>query len=347
MHRPFKPTATAMILLLLANLCHPARAGTILDKVRAAGSLTCGVVSDEDDYSEADRHGNLTRLGADLCRAMAAEILGAADRARFLTLRDEPEGLRTVRDGKVDVLFGATPDPVIGQVYKVGFGPPVFIDGQGFLVSKRSGVRTVADLAGKPVCFINAAPPEQTLYDALDPHLRVPTTHFPFSERGEMEVALMNGHCDVVTGDVSWMAGIRASFGKHGGDFTVLPDTISIDPFSPAFRDDDPRWNALVSWTVWALLQAEAHGVTQANVAAMRTSGDPVARRLAGAMPWIAKALGIGDDGFAHAIAAVGNYGELYERDVGMGSTLRLPRGRNQLAVNGGLLWALPVEPLQ
>ncbi len=347
MHRPLKPAATALILLLVAALCHPARAGTILDKVRTAGSLTCGVVSDEDDYSEADRHGNLTRLGADLCRAMAAEILGAADRARFLTLRDEPEGLRAVRDGRVDILFGATPDPVIGQVYKVGFGPPVFIDGQGFLVSRRSGVRTLADLAGKPVCFINASPPEQTLYDMVDPHLRVPTTHFPFSERGEMEVALMNGHCDVVTGDISWMASIRASFGKRGSSFTVLPDTITTDPLSPAFRDGDPQWAALASWTVWALLQAEEHGVTRANVGAMRASSDPVVRRLAGSTPWIAKALGIGDDGFAHAIAAVGNYGEIYERDVGAGSPLGLPRGRSQLAVRGGLMWALPVEPLQ
>ena len=347
MHRPLKPIAAATVLLLFASLCHPAQAGTTLGKVRSAGSLTCGVVSDEDDFSEADRHGNLTRLGADLCRAMAAEILGAADRARFLTLRDEPEGLRAVHDGRVDVLFGATPNPAIGQVYRVSFGPPAFIDGQGFLVSKRSGVKTVADLAGKPVCFINASPPEQTLYDALDPYLRRPTAHFPFSERGEMEVAMMDGHCDVITGDISWMANIRAGFGKHAGAFAVLPDTVTTDPFSPAVRDDDPQWNALVGWTVWALLQAEAHGVTHANLQAMRTGNDPVARRLAGAEPWIGKALGINDDGFAHAIAAVGNYGEMYDRDVGTGSALGLPRGRNRLAEEGGLLWALPVEPLQ
>ncbi len=347
MHRSLKHAAAAVMALLLASLCHPAQAGTILDKVRSVGSLTCGVISDEDDYSEADRHGNLTRLGADLCRAMAAEILGSGDRARFLTLRDEPEGLRAVHDGRVDVLFGATPNPAIGQVYRVAFGPPAFIDGQGFLVSKRSGIKTVADLAGKPVCFINASPPEQLLYDALDPQLRASTKHFPFSERGEMEVAMMDGHCDVITGDVSWMANIRAGFGRHATDFAVLSDTISTDPLCPAFRDDDPQWNALVSWTVWALLQAEEHGVTHANIAAMRGSADPVARRLAGATPWIGKALGIGDDSFAHAITAVGNYGELFDRDVGAGSPLQLPRGRSQLAARGGLLWALPVEPLQ
>ena len=347
MHRLFKPTLAVAAALLLAGHAQFARAGTTLDKVRAAGSLTCGVVSDEDDYSEADTHGNLTALGADMCRALAAEIFADAGRARFLTLRDEPEGLRAVRDGKVDILFGATPNPVIGQVYKAAFGPPIFIDGQGFLVANRSHVRTVADLAGKLVCFISAAPPERTLYDVLDPQLRIPTAHFPFSERGEMEVAMMDGHCDAITGDISWMANIRASFGKRADAFTVLPDAITTDPVSPAFRDGDPQWAALASWTVWALLQAEAHGVTQANVAAMRTSADPVIQRLAGGMPWIGKALGISDDGFAHAIAAVGNYGEIYRRDVGDGSALHLARGRNQLALKGGTLWALPVEPLQ
>ena len=347
MHCPPKCTLAVAAALSLACLCPPAHAGTLLEKVKTAGSLTCGVVSDEDDYSEADRHGDLTKLGADFCRALAAELFEDAGRARFLTLRDEPEALRAVRDGKVDILFGATPDPVIGQIDKVAFGPPIFFDGQGFLVSKRSGVQTIAGLAGKLVCFINAAPPEQTLYDALDPHLKMPTAHFPFSERGEMEVAMMDGHCPIITGDVSWLANIRAGFRNRGDAFTLLPDTISIDPFSPAYRASDQQWAALVSWTIWALLQAEEHGVTQANVSAMRTSADPVVRRLAGATPWIGKALGISDNAFAHAIAAVGNYGEIYDRDVGSTSRLQLPRGHNRLAIDGGLMWSLPIEPLQ
>lgn len=321
--------------------------GPTLDRVHAAGTLRCGLVGDEDDYSEADRHGDLTALGADVCRALAAEILGDAGRARFLTLRDEPDGLAAVRDGKIDVLFGATPNPVIGGLDHATFGPPIFFDGQGFLVSNRSGIKAVPDLAGRHVCFINASPPEQLLTDELEPRLKTPESNFPFSERGEMEVALLDGHCDAVTGDISWMANIRAGFRERRQDFSILSGTISTDPFSPAYRDDDRQWGSVVDWTVWVLLQAEAHGVTRADVAAMRTSPDPVARRIAGATPWIASSLGLTDDAFAHAIAAVGNYGEIFDRDVGQHSALQLPRGRNRLSEQGGLMWALPIEPLQ
>lgn len=341
------PLLAAAAWLAAGQARAAAVAGSTVERVRAAGILACGLVSDEDDYSEADRHGDLTRLGADHCRALAAVLLGDAARARFVTLPDEPDGLAALRDGKVDVLFGATPNPLIGSAYHVRFASPIFYDGQGFLASPASGITSLPQLAGRHVCFINASPPEQLLYDVLDPQLRRPTVHFPYSERGEMVDAFIGNHCDAITGDVSWMANVRAGIRARGADAVLLPETISVDPLSPAVRDGDARFAALVDWTVWALLQAEAHGVTRASVAAMRTSADPVARRLAGATPWIGKALDISDEGFARAIAVVGNAAEIYERDVGQGSALALPRGRNRLATQGGLMWALPVEPLQ
>ena len=336
-----------ILAALLLGAAGPARADATLDSVRHAGTLACGVVSDEDDYSEADTHGNLSGLGADYCRALAAEIFGDAGRARFLTLRDEPSGLAALRDRKVDVLFGATPDPVVGNVYGAAFGPPVFFDGQGVLASNRSGIRTLADLGGRNVCFINAAPHERVLYDLVEPRLRTPEHRFPFSERGEMEVALLDGHCDAITGDISWMANVRAGFNKRRTEFTVLPDTVSVDPFAPAYRRGDPGWGALVDWTVWASVQAEANGVTRADLPRMRRSANPVIPPLVGTTPWIGNAVGVPDTAFAAAIAAVGNYGEIFERNVGAGSALMLPRGRSALAADGGLLWALPVEPLQ
>ncbi|MGI3779040.1 MAG: hypothetical protein ACRYGC_17255 [Janthinobacterium lividum] len=353
----------ALALLAALLLAHPAAAaarpppaasaaaapqvGATLAAVRRAGALRCGLVVDEDDYSEADTHGNLSALGADLCRALAAETLGDPKKALFLSLPDEPAGLAAVRDGRVDVLFGATPHPVVAGVYGVAFGPPVFFDGQGFLVPRDSGIVAPADLAGRNVCFINASPPERGLYDALEPRLAKPEARFPFSERGEMEAALVGGHCDAITGDVSWLANIRSAFHARIERFAVLPDTITLDPMSPAYRTGDAQWASLVDWTVWALLQAEEHGVTQANAEDMRHSTDPVVRRLTGGLPWIARSLGVGEDAFRLAVEAVGNYGEIFDRDVGKDSPLQLPRGRNALASQGGLMWALPVEPLQ
>jgi len=236
---------------------------------------------------------------------------------------------------------------VMAQVYGEAFGPPIFFDGQGFLVSKDSGIKTLDDLSKRHVCFINASPAEAVLYDELEPKLKEPEVHFPYSERGEMEVALTAGHCDAITGDVSWLANAQASFHGMTALFTILPDTVTIDPLSPVYRNADPEFASLVNWTVWVLLQAEAHGITQANAKTLHDSTDPVIRRLVGATPWIGKAFGVSDNAFLNAITAVGNYGEIYERNVGANSKLKLPRGRNALASKGGLMWALPIEPLQ
>ena len=252
-----------------------------------------------------------------------------------------------MRDKRASVLFGATPNPVIGAAFGLAYGPPIFFDGQGFLVAKDSGITSLADLGKRSVCFINAAPAERGVYDLLEPKLKQPEMRDPFSERGEMEVALLDAHCDAMTGDVSWLANAALGFRAQAGHFTILPETISLDPLSPAYRSDDLQWAALIRWTVWTLLQAEEYGITQANAAHFGPTDDPVVQRLLGTIPWIGKAFGIPDDAFRHAIEAVGNYGEIYDRDVGLHSPLNLPRGKNALASNGGLMWSLPVEALQ
>jgi general L-amino acid transport system substrate-binding protein len=141
------------------------------------------------------------------------------------------------------------------------------------------------------------------------------------------------------------MANVRSALHAQTSRFKVLPETITVEPMSPVYRTGDPQWASLVDWTVWVLLPAEEHGVTQANVGRLAEGRDPRVQRLTGAMPWMGKALGVSDAAFRHAIEAVGNYGEIYERDVGSRSALDLPRGRNDLAARGGLMWALPAEP--
>jgi general L-amino acid transport system substrate-binding protein len=171
---------------------------------------------------------------------------------------------------------------------------------------------------------------------------------FPFQEEGEMEAAFATGNCDALAGDRTRLAGTRALLAQHGKPTRLLPETISKDPLAAAVRDDDPQWATIVSWVMEALIQAEESGVTRANVELMRAGvakangDDPVLRFLLGGSRQIGSELGLEDDWVVQVIQATGNYGELYERDLGSGSALKLPRGENRLFEHGGLMNALP-----
>jgi general L-amino acid transport system substrate-binding protein len=320
-----------------------ARAETVLDHAKSMHRLTCGVVIDEDDFSKADRHGNLAVLGADFCKALGAAALGNDAKVEILAFRDEPEGLRGVRAGVVAVLVGATPNVGNAADFAVGFGPVLFYDGQGFLVAKKSRIATFQDLAGKQVCFISGTDAEATLNSTFSLR-KIAYLPFPFEERGEMEAALFTGHCQAITGDVSELASFRRMFRARARDFMILPGTIAKDPFAPAYRLGDPQWAAIVSWTVSALIEAEEDGVTAANVKAMTNSEDLRVRLLLGTTPGIGRTLGLDDAWAERAIAVVGNYGEIYERDVGRSSPLKLDRGLNALWTHGGLIYAQPLH---
>lgn len=337
-----KTTILAVAFAGAVLVAAPAFAESTLDHVRSAHALSCGIVTDEDDYSKADRHGNLAALGADYCKALAGAVLGPNAKVLVYPYPDEPEGLRGVRAGTVAVLAGATPNVENSVAFGIGFGPPLFYDGQGFLVAKKSHIGTLSDLAGKQLCFISGTDAEDALRSsAMQSIAYLP---FPFEERGEMEAALFTGHCQAITGDISALAGFRRMFRARAADFTILPATIAKDPFAPAYRNGDTQWAAIVAWTVNALIEAEEDGVTAANIAAMQKSGDRRVRLLLGDTPGIGRSLGLDDAWAARAIAAVGNYGEMYERDVGHGSALKLDRGLNALWTHGGLIYAAPLH---
>ncbi len=338
---------TAFIIFVVAAFALAAAANgsadTVLHHTKSAELLTCGVVTDEDDYSKADRHGNLAALGTDFCKALGAAVLGIGAKVRIFAYRDEPEGLRGVRAGAVSVLVGATPNVENGAAFAVGFGPVLFYDAQGFLVAKKSRIATLQDFAGKQVCFISGTDAEAALTSTLRQR-KIAYLPFPFEERGEMEAALFTGHCQAITADVSELAGFRRMFRARARDFMIMPATIAKDPFAPAYRLGDPQWAAIVAWTVNALIEAEEDGVTAANVTAMQNSEDRRVRLLLGATPGIGRTLGLDDAWAERAITVVGNYGEIYERDVGHSSPLKLERGPNALWTQGGLIYAPPLH---
>jgi general L-amino acid transport system substrate-binding protein len=333
----------ALLALGLVAVASASPAGPILDRVKAQHHVNCGVVTDQDDYSKEDTHGNLAALGADLCKAVTAAVLGADAQIIVSAYSDEPSGLAALKSGKIDMLGGATPSLQNRAHYPVAFGPTVFYDGQGFLVPTNSPIKRLDDLAGKLICYMGSTANEDALAPAL--HARnIKYIPFPFEEIGEMEAALISGRCAAITADVTQLANMRAAFLGQRHNYSLLPETITQDPWAPAYADGDREWSAIVDWTVTALIQAEASGVTPANFDEKKTSEDPVVRRLLGTDRGPVLALGLDRQWSVRAIAAVGNFGEIYDRDVGERSPLKLARGMTALWSQGGLLYPMPIR---
>ncbi len=212
----------------------------------------------------------------------------------------------------------------------------MFYDAEGLLVRRDNGIASFADLAGKPVCFIGSTHGEDVLHDE-EAKRGIKTLPFPFEEDGEMDVALLRDHCAAIISSVSRLANTRASFHAEVKDFVVLPDRLSSNRWHPLSRDGRPQWAVVVDATMNALLVAEAADVGKADAAVLRTTEDPVLRVLGGFVPGIDQS--VVDDGWAvRAIAAVGNYGEIYARDLGPGTQVDLPLGINALWDKGGLM---------
>ncbi len=327
--------------VVVCGLVLPAAAGPVLDRVEAAKGLNCGVLAVPEDFGKADVHGSLDGLGADLCRAVAAAVTGEAGRVKIQAYPDERHGFDAIAAGRIDLLFGASPAPSAEMVHRLRFGRPVFYDAEGLLVRREGGIASFADLAGKSACFIGSTRAEDVL-DSEASKRGVKVLPFPFEEDGEVNVALLRNHCDAIVSSVSRLADTRSGFHGEVDDFVVLPDRLSIEPMTPALPDGDPQWAAVVDATMNALLMAEAAGVGRAAAAGLRTTEDPLLRVLGGLVPGVDEKV-IDRDWAVRAIAAVGNYGEIYDRDVGPGTAMDLPRGINALWTKGGLM--VPVAP--
>ncbi len=327
----------------LAGATADAKAGATLDTIRHAGTVSCGVVTEIQEYNKEDLHGRLDGLGLEVCKAITVATLGDAGHLQPKSFPVEQEALAALQKGDVDVLVGVTPSASSVRQYGVQFGPPVFYDAQGIMVHRAAGIRTLADLAHRHVCFIDGTD-TQLVLDAAMRARGIAYEPYPFQEEGEMDAALAVGHCDSMSADLSRLAEKRSSFHALAAEFVLLAETFTLEPIAPAYRQGDPQWGAIVDWTVHALVQAEASGVTQANVAAMRDSADPAVQRLLGIDFAAGRALGLEHDWAARVIEAVGNYGEIYARTVGQDSPMRLPRGVNALWTTGGLMHPLPVR---
>ena len=341
-------TMSAAVALGLVALAGAASAGPTLDAVKKADVLKCGVNTGLGGFSLADSSGKWTGLDVDVCKAVAAVVLGDANKVKYVPLSAQ-QRFTALQNGEVDML-SRNSTWTLQRDTKLGlnFTNVTFYDGQGFMVPKKLGVKSAKELNGATVCVQTGTTTELNLAD----YFRANNMQFKpvvIEQQQEVLSAFFSGRCDVYTTDRSGLASSLKNDAPNGGaDYMVLPEVISKEPLAPAVRQGDEQWTDIVKWTVFALLQAEESGVTQANVEDQaKNSKDPTVQALLGAKNSEGKtsgngeALGVDEDWVVRAVKAVGNYGEIYERNI---APLGLERGVNNLWSKGGLMYAPPLR---
>lgn len=322
----------------------PAHAGKTLDGIKARGTVVCGVHTGLAGFSAADSNGKWTGIDVDVCRAVAAATLGDAEKVKFVPLAAQAR-FTALQSGEIDVLsrnttFTLTRDASIGLSQTA----VVYYDGQGFMVPVKNKIKSAKQLKGQTVCVQSGTTTEKNLTDfSKSNNLNIKPV--VFEKLDAVEGAYFSGRCVAYTTDASGLASVRNKSAKNPADHLILPELISKEPLGPLVRRGDDEWAAIVKWTVFGLLEAEEAGVNQANVDALKISTkDPAIGRMLGTTEDTGKLLGLDKEWLARAVKATGNYGEIFERNVGPKSALQLPRGLNNLWSKGGIQYAPPIR---
>jgi general L-amino acid transport system substrate-binding protein len=330
------------LIFCLTLILLPLHAQT-LAQIRQTRTLRCGINQETPEYSTSDDHGSRQSFDTDLCRAVAIAILGPEARVVTTFYPDDVTAAEALRAGKVDLIPTQTLDLTHDADPAFTFSPPILYDGVGFLVPTSAHLTNAIQLANKKICFIAETEVEVALRAwFLKQHLKF--LPFPFQEEGEMEAAFVTGNCAALAGDLTRLTSTHLAFGPLAARYALLPEQISQDPLAAASRADDAAFAAIVRWSFEVLLNAEELGLTQQNIAAARANHDPVTAVLTGQTGEIGARLSLVNDWAVQVIAAVGNYGEIFNRDLGDQSPLKLPRAQNRLYTQGGLRVPLPLK---
>ncbi|MBI5780644.1 MAG: amino acid ABC transporter substrate-binding protein [Rhodocyclales bacterium] len=328
-------------LVAACSLCAPAWAGQTLDTVLKRGVLHCGVSDGLPGFSYTDATGNYAGIDADFCRAVAAALFGDAKKVKFTPLTAK-ERFTALQSGEIDVLSRNSTWTISRDVgMGMSFTGVTYYDGQGFLVNKKLGVKSVRELNGATVCIQAGTTTEMNLSDYFRTN-GMNYTPVTYEKSDESAKALESGRCDVLTSDQSQLYAQRIKF-ANPDDYVVLPEVISKEPLGPVVRQGDSEWFNVVRWTLFALVAAEEYGITSSNVDQMaKTSTNPEVRRLLGLDTDFGKDMKLKKDWAYQIVKQVGNYGEVFERNVGKGSPLKIERGLNAQWNKGGLQYAPP-----
>ncbi len=339
----FTRLGAALALATAAVAAAPAQAASTLETVRERGTLRCGTTTGFAGFSAPDDQGNWRGLDIDLCRAIAAAVLGDGAKFEAVPLNSQ-QRFTALQSGEIDVL---TRNTTVTQQRETALGllgaGINFYDGQGFLVPKSLEVKEAKQLDGATICLQTGTSNENTLADWARAN---EITYKPvvIEKFDEVVNAFVAGRCDVFSTDASGLASIRASRLSNPDQYVVLPEIISKEPLGPFVRQGDDPWLNIVKYSLYAMIEAEEQGITQANVDEKRKSPSPTIQRLLGVTAGAGKSMGLDDAWAYNIIKQVGNYGESFERNVGQGSPLKVERGLNALWNKGGLMYGLPIR---
>jgi general L-amino acid transport system substrate-binding protein len=338
---PDRILAAASLAAVLA--CAPAQAGTTVDAVKARGQVLCGVNTGLPGFSAADSQGTWSGINVDVCRAIAAAVLGDGNKVKWVPLSAQ-QRLTALQSGGIDILsnnttWTLTRDASLG----LNFTGVAYYDGQGFMVAKKARITSAKQLKGLQVCVQAGTTTEKNLTEFSRAN-KLNIKPVVFEKFEAAEAAYFSGRCQDYTADASILTATRNKHAANPDDHVILPELISKEPLGPVVRRGDDEWFAIVKWVLFGLIEAEEYGLTQANVDQMKLSDDPAVLRILGVSDDMGKLLGLDREWMARALKAVGNYGEMFDRNVGAKSALKLPRGINALWNKGGILYAPPIR---
>ena len=318
-----------------------AMAGPVVDAIKARGELVCGIRGDTLGFAHRDPSGNFSGLDVDMCRTVATALLGDGKKVKFVQLEPEKR-FDALKEGKVDILATGT-TYTLGRETSLGLDFPViyFYDTQAMMALRKGAKKTLREMNGASVCVQSGTTTASNLRDwsAIN---KVNFKPVEFSSLEELRKAFFAGKCDLYTSDRSAVYATRQAYAEIPQEYVVFPESLSNEPLGLLVQANDRKFSEIVRWSVYALMMAEELGLTSRTVDDMARGDNPVYKRFLGVTPGLGKMLDL-DEKWAHAIVKqMGNYGELYERNVGSGSQLKIPRALNTLWNVGGMLYAPP-----
>lgn len=334
--------AFASVLLLCAAATAPAKAQSTLETVKKRGHVICGASQGTVGFGAPDGNGYWRGLDVETCRAVAVAILGNKDKAEFVPLSGQ-QRIPALQTGEVDLLPRTLTWTLRRDANGINFTFANYYEFTGFMMPKALGITKVEDMAGASVCVQTGSTTEVVVNDVSTKN-NLGLKPVIFDNVAATRQAFFSGRCDALITDAAALASVRATQAKNPDDYVIFPATQYMDALTPAVRHGDDRWFDIVKWSIQALLAAEMYGITQANVDQMLSSTDPRIQRFLGVEPGNGAALGL-DEKFAYNIVKqLGNYAEIFDRNLGKGSPLKLDRGPNRLFRDGGLMFPLDFQ---